>query len=225
MQDHRSDPDRNTGEFREDELRPKNLSPTKIGVWSPGTRYQAGALMGWFDLGEQIWNELNETRSAALPRQSRNRVYHLPVPEFDGVPAGIQCHPGLPANYSHASRWKDFFRGYAFTSLDPAGRFPASNWEELESAYTVQPDYITADADELDPSDVHDRQAGLGSYTDPEPCGHDDVSSCHCCLCPNCGSVATRYRVTKTPDFACGNPSCDTVGFEEPDVRPARRGE
>lgn len=225
MQDHRSDPDRNTGEFREDELRPKSLSPTKIGLWSPRTRYKRGGLVGWFDLTEQLWNELNDTRSAALPRQSRNRVYHRPYPEFDGAPVGMQCHPGLP-DYYRSRRWTDYFRGYVWTDRSP-DRFPRSNWGNLDSTYTVQPDFVEAEADEWDPSNVHERQAGLDDYGDVSACCYAEVRQCDCCRCPECDSVAIRARKTRVAAerYACGNPSCDAEPFEAPTVKPTRRGD
>lgn len=76
-----------------------------------------------------------------------------------------------------------------------------------------------------DSVDKPESQAGLDEFSGPvDPCPPDEIRSCDCCRCIHCGSKATRARVTKSPTFACGNPSCDGDAFEEPVVKPGRRG-
>lgn len=76
-----------------------------------------------------------------------------------------------------------------------------------------------------DSVDKPDSQAGLDEFAGPvDPCPPDEIRSCDCCRCIHCDSKATRARVTKSPTFACGNPSCDGDPFERPVVKPGRRG-
>jgi len=223
VREHREDPGRVTSGYDIDDLQLRYLSATKRGLWTEGTRYARGGLVGWFDFTEQRRNELNETRSPVLPRQSRGSSYHCADLIVGSMPDAIQFST-IPNDECRLPGWRDLFTGGRWTSMSP-DRFPSSNWDDYTNSYYLQPDYASSTTDDRDPTDVHDSQAGLGDYTDPDPCSSQDISDCHCCLCPACGSVATRHRVSKTPDYACGNPSCSTTGFESPDVRPARRGD
>ena len=54
---------------------------------------------------------------------------------------------------------------------------------------------------------------------DPCPRGKYNIRRCDCCGCPYCGSKAIRFRQTKTPDYACGNPNCKER-FSHPVERP-----
>jgi hypothetical protein len=220
-EEHREDPNRNTyGDYSEDDLLMKYLSPIKRGLWSPKTRHMAGALVGWFDFSQQRRNELNETRSPLLPRQSSGRVYHC-MDLIVGDLTGYQSTP-LDCAGDPLPSWRELFTGWAWTDLD-ANRFPRSNWEDINNSYYLQPAFADSTAPES--VDAPNGQAALGDYSDVDPCDYSDVRECSCCVCPECGSVAIRERKDRirAEKYACGNPACDSGPFPDPDVFPTRR--
>jgi len=155
VREHREDPNRNTsGFFSEDELRFKYLSSVKLGLWSPETYAQRGALVGWFDFSQQKRNEMNETRAPLLPRPSSRRVYHC----------------------------MDWFTVDGWTELTP-DRFVRSNWDEYSNSYYIQPDYLESSAPEsVDAPDGQSGLDDFDC--DASPCGYEEVRQCVCCLCP-----------------------------------------
>lgn len=134
------------------------------------------------------------------------RVENLTSYEF--TPAAVTNRPGVVRH----CRQHPLDRGYSARVLDRL-----DEWfnPTPEFAPSVAPDRVEID---------DDGQAGLDDFGDDfEPCPHDEIEDCHCCLCPHCLSVAVRERLSKQPRFACGNPSCGEEGIEEVVVRPARR--
>lgn len=95
-------------------------------------------------------------------------------------------------------------------------------WVKRAIEDSMTEEFLESSAPESIESD--DGQAGLNDFNGKvEPCPPEDIRSCDCCRCIHCGSIATRARVTKTPMYACGNPSCNGEPFDEPDVFPGRR--
>lgn len=76
-----------------------------------------------------------------------------------------------------------------------------------------------------DPETVHPDQSGLSAFEDfeknPSPCPYDEIRSCSCCRCIECGAAGIRARKTKEPTYACNNPACGAE-FDAPTVEPDR---
>jgi len=222
IEEHREDPDRVTSGFTEDELMMKYLSATKRGLWTQGTRYARGGLVGWFDFTEQEHNEMNETRSPVLPRQSSGSQYHSLDLIIGEMPDAIQFST-IPNDECRLRDWRDLFTGGRWTDLSP-DRFTESNWGEIANKYTVQPDFLESSAP--DSIDAGDGQTGLDEFTgELSPCGYSDVRQCSCCRCIHCGAASIRARQSKEPTYSCNNPSCDGAAFDSPDIRPGRRSD
>lgn len=221
VESHRENSRRNTaGEWSDDELDGRALSSTKLGLWTPRTRYKLPGLVGWFDMGEMV-NELTTTRSAALPRSRATDVYHQCEELIVGdLPRRIQTYPSLPDG-ARLPTWRDYFRGGRWTGLSFADRLPASNWEDYNNTYYSQPDFAEARAEERDPESVAESQSGLDAFAGDVSACVDGVRSCSCCECP-AGHKGIRHRSSKSPAYKCNSPNCDWEG-EEPVVHPARR--
>jgi len=219
--EHRENPDRITSGYSEDDLQLKYLSKIKRGLWTRGTRYARGGLVGWFDFSQQRRNEMNETRSPLLPRQSSRRVYHC-MDLIVGDLTGYQSTP-LDCAGDPLPGWRELFHSRGWTDLSP-DRFTESNWGEIANKYTVQPDFLESSAP--DSIDAGDGQTGLDEFTgELSPCGYSDVRQCSCCRCIHCGAASIRARQSKEPTYSCNNPSCDGAAFDSPDIRPGRRSD
>jgi len=197
VREHREDPDRNTdGFFDEDDLQTRYLSPSKLGLWSPETYAQRSALVGWFDFSQQQYNELNETRSALLPRPSSRRVYHC----------------------------MDWFTVGRWTSLSP-DRFIRSNWEDLDNSYLIQPDFAASQQqDSVESGDGQAELGDYSNVAPCGYDGVRECDCCVCPSCGSVAIRERKNRI-RAEKYACGNPACEGEAFRSPDVRPARRSD
>jgi len=217
VREHGEDPDRVTSGYSEDDLMMKYLSPVKGGLWTRRNRYARGGLVGWFDFTEQRWNELTETRSPVLPRQSSGSQYH----SMDLIVGDLTGYQSTPLNCAGdpLPSWRELFAGGRWTDLD-ADRLPRSNWNEYSNSYYLQPDFAASTAPES--VDAPDGQAGIDDFDcDASPCAYGEVRHCACCWCPE-GHKSVRARKDKEPTYVCNAPNCSWSG-ESPDVFPARR--
>jgi len=186
------------------------------GIFARDDAYKFGGCIGRVCFKD---DDLVDFSSARVSRQSSGSSYHVKDLIVGELPDAIQ-HTTIRGDECSLPGWTELFDGGGWTDLD-ADRFPVSNWGELDSVYSSQPDYAESSAPES--ADAPDGQAGLDEFRGGvEPCVYEDVRGCDCCRCPEGGHKSIRARQTKEPTYVCNSPNCDWSG-ESPSVFPARR--
>jgi len=199
----------------EADLELRQTGPLKHGIFAPSDAYRFGGCVGRVSFKDF---DLVDFSSARVSRQSPGSEYHVWDLIVGELPDAIQ-HTTIRGDECSLPGWTELFDCGGWTDLD-ADRFPVSNWGELDSVYTSQPDYASSAAQ--DSVDAPDGQAELNDFDcDVGPCAYGEVRGCSCCRCPE-GHKSIRARQNKEPTYCCNSPNCDWSG-DSPAVFPARR--
>ena len=227
VEEHREDPRYDTRDCEEDQLTVRNHgTETTLILYTPGRDGKFPGVVGCFDLSEHF-NELTENGlTDAFISDNYREHYHAPAPMFI-APRGEDVTDYFDFETEIT---KDFV-------IETSRKLPRSNWPsdsacpDPDSAYYVRPDWKReADAEQIDPNEVHNDQTGLDHFEDltqaevypdaidpkdariedlPAFIDTDDRDDC-----------LSKYDSNKHSDPMV----CDHCGVEEPWDTPMERG-
>lgn len=159
MQEHREDGFRNTRttELGIDDYSLRKYSAQKLGLMTPPRGFRKPGCVGVIDIsppGVYIEGRDPKTDDPTVPNITRSTgwrgTYHPEAPLF--ISPRQSC------------RTIDYYDIYPTrTSLRDDG-WPTTNFNDIDNVYNLLPDYVEADAETLEPSDVSDDQTGLTQF-------------------------------------------------------------